>query len=92
MISFLGDLFGLLLAYLWRIPQRTVEGLDRAVDGGVQFFNIWLQGLHESHQQTIASARSSVGPPGDLLTWLRLFLRPTPPLARVRVPTRRSIR
>ena len=91
MFSFLGELFGLLLTCLWKLFQRPVEGLDRAIDGLVQSFYVWLYDLHDSPQQTIASARSSVGPPGDLLTWLWSFVRPTP-LARVRVPARRSIR
>ena len=91
MFSFLGGLFGLLLACLWKPFQRPVEGLDQAIDGWVQLFYVWLYGSDNSPQQTIASARSSVGPPEDLLTWLWSFVRPIP-LARVRVPARRSIR
>ncbi len=91
MFSFLGDLFGLLMACLWKLFQRSVEGLDQAANGWVLFFYDWLYGSCNSPQQTIASARSSVGPPGDLLTWLWSFVRPIP-LARVRVPARRSIR
>jgi hypothetical protein len=96
MFSFLGGLFVLLLTRLWSLPRRIVEGLDQAIDGGVDFFHEWLHGTDESSQQAIAAARSSVGPPGDWWTWLwsfvvRSFVRPTP-LARVRVPARRSIR
>ncbi len=91
MFSFLGDLFGLLMAYLWKWFQRSVEGLHQAVAGSVEFFFVWLYGPHNSPQQTIASARSSVGPPGDTLAWLWSFVRPIP-LACVRVPARRSIR
>ncbi|MEI8019600.1 MAG: hypothetical protein WCH39_15450 [Schlesneria sp.] len=91
MFSFLGGLFGLLMACLWKFFQRSVKGLDLAIDGWVQCFYVWLYGSYNSPQQTIASARLSVGPPGDLLTWLWSFVRPTP-LARVRVPARRSIR
>ena len=91
MFSFLGDLFGLLMACLWKWFQRSVEGLDQAVIGWGQCFCVWLCGSHNSPQQTIASARSSVGPPWDLLTWLWSIVRPIP-LARVRVSARRSIR
>ena len=91
MFSFLGDLFGLLMACLWKWFQRSVEGFDRAVDGWVECFYVRLYGSHNSPQQTVASARSSVGPPGELLAWLRQLVRPIP-LARVRVPARRSIR
>ena len=95
MFSFLGDLFVLLLKLLWCFPQRIVVRLDRAVDGVVEFFCEWLHGADESSQQAIAAALWSVGPPGDFWSWLQSFgrrscLRPIP-LARVRVPARRSI-
>jgi hypothetical protein len=91
MFSFLGDLFGLLMACLWKWFRRPVEILDQAVDSWVRLFYMGLYGSHNSSQQTIETARLSVGPPEDLLTWLCSFVRPIP-LARVRVPARRSIR
>lgn len=90
MFSFLGDLLVLLLSRLWDFPRRVAEGFDRAVDALVLFFYDWLHGADESSQQAMA-ARLSVGPPTDFWSWLRSFVRPTP-LARVRVPSRRSIR
>ena len=91
MFSFLGGLLSLLLGYLLGFPRRIIEELDRSMDGCVEFFRAWLTESLDSPQQTIASSRSSVGPPGDWLTLVRSFLRPTR-LARVRVPARRSIR
>ena len=91
MFSFLGDLFVLLLTCFWNLPQRIVERLDRALDVGVEFFYEWLHGTNESSQQATAAARPSVVPPGDWWAWLQSFVKPTP-LARVRVPARRSIR
>ena len=91
MFSFLGDLCSLMLGCLLGFPRQIVEELDRSIDGCVEFFFGWLDESHDQAQQTTASARSSVGPPGDWLTVVRSFLRPNR-LARVRVPSRRSIR
>lgn len=90
MFSFLGDLFVLLLSCVWGRLQQVVNGLDRAVDSSIGLFYDWLHGTDQSSQHAIA-ARLSVGPPSDLWSWLRSLVRPTP-LARVRVPARRSIR
>jgi hypothetical protein len=91
MFSFLGDLFSLVLGFLLRMPRLIVEELNQSVIGCVEFFRVWLNESQDSRQQTIATTRSSIGPPGDWLTVVRSFLRPKR-LARVRVPTRRSIR
>ena len=76
MYSFLGDLLSLLLGCLLGFPRQVIEELDRSVDGCVEFFRVWLNESLDSHQQTNASAQSSVGPPGDWLTLVRSFLRP----------------
>jgi hypothetical protein len=91
MFSFLGDLFVLLLIRLWGLPLRFVEGLDRAIDGGIQTIFDSVNGTDELSQRAMIAARLSNGPPGDWWTWLLSLVRPTP-LARVRVPARRSIR
>ena len=91
MFSFLGDFFSLLLGHFFRLPWRIADEFERSLEGCVEFFREWLNESHDGSQQTIASSRSSVGPPGDWLTFLRTFLRPAR-LARVRVPARRSIR
>lgn len=91
MFSFLGGLFSLLVGCLFGLSRRIVDEFDGSVNGCVGFFRDWLTESHDSSQQTIGSARSSVGPPGDWLAFMRSILRPTR-LARVRVPARRSIR
>ena len=90
MFTFLGDLFSLMLGLL-KLPRRIVEELNQSVNGCIEFFRVWLSESHDSPQQPIATTRSSIGPPGDWLTFVRSLLRPNR-LARVRVPTRRSIR
>jgi len=90
MFSFLGDLLSLLLGCLLRFPRQIVNELDQSVDGCIEFFRVWLNGSHDSRQQTMAATQSSVGPPEDWLTFVRSVLWPRR-LARVRVPTRRSI-
>ena len=91
MFSFLGGLCSLVVAYLLRLPRQIAEELGQSFDGFVQFFVSWLHGSHDESQQAIGSARSAIGPPRDWLSIVRSFLRPTS-LARVRVPSRRSIR
>jgi hypothetical protein len=91
MFSFLGDLFSLMLGSLLGFPRRIVEELDLSMDGCVEFFRVWLNESHDPQQQMIASARSSVGPPGDWLALVRTYLRPAR-LARVRVRAHHSIR
>lgn len=90
MFSILGGFFGLLLSFLCRLPQRVLCALDRSLDGLIELFYEWLIEPLDSPQRTVASAQSSTGPPGDWLTLVRSFLWPTR-LARVRVPSRRSI-
>ena len=91
MFSFLGNLFVLLLMRLWDLPKRIVEGFDQAVDGLFRSFFLQRNGTDELSQQTIVAVRSSAGPPRDWWTCLLSFVLPKP-LARVRVPSRRSIR
>ena len=90
MFSFLGELFGALAAFLWGIPQRIVENFDSAWKSLVVFVNVGFDARRDSPEQTIASMRSSVGPPQDWLSLLRSLLWPIP-MVRVRVPARRSI-
>ncbi|WP_010586033.1 hypothetical protein [Schlesneria paludicola] len=91
MNSFLRELFSLMLGCLLGLPRLLVEELNRTLNGCREFLRVWLDDSQNSPQQTMAPTQSSVGPPGDWLTLVRSWLRPTP-LARVRVPARRSIR
>lgn len=91
MFSFLGDFFSLMLGWLFAGPRRLVKEIEQLIDDCVEFFRVWLMESLDTPQQTMASARWSVGPPGGWLTFVRNVLWPNR-LARVRVPTRRSIR
>lgn len=91
MYSFLGDLFSVLLACLLWLPTRLAEEFALSIDGCMNVIRNWLEDSQDSTQQTIASSQSSTGPPKDWLTCIGSFLWRRR-LARVRVPSRRSVR